>query len=687
MATLGSLVLELSANVGRLQTDMQKAVGIVDRGAAGMKRAASLASSALAGLGAGLIGGLSVGALSSVIKSVADYGDHLNDLSKSTGATVEQLSFLDFAAKKSGSSLDGLTSGIARMQKNLIEVSQGGGKQAAAAFNALGISASTLTRTDLVGQLSAIADGLAKIQNPTQRAATAQVLLGKSYRDFLPLLSEGSAGVKELAARFIELGGVVTKAQAEKFDALNDSIVDLQTSSSSVARVITESLAPSLTGFFEGVIKAPTAIGDALARITAQFDIWLSETQAVLAKADIATAEGLKNLIPGTAGDGIFDRRIAEAAARLGAAKAALTAAQDQLGMEQGKGGRGGSTAVLGSGTSLAGLSDSLSVSQQSAVDKLKKSQDDYLDGLRKQIVGQTTITELAKTQADIAADTSGKFDEQTKKDAIALATQIDLLKDAKAAREESAEVEQVMAGYVKERAELEAKATADLIAKKQATIDALMTPLEKYIARVKELVDLGIGGDTLQRGIKAAREEMETAQTKASALQGIAKDLGLTFSSAFEDAVVGASKFSDVLKGLAQDIARLLIRKSVTEPLFNILGGALGSAFGAGGGGGFSDFGALFGNARGGLYKVGGSSSEHPVAFSARAGEVVAVGTGMSGGGGPVINVYEATPGTTAQASPDGRQIDIVVGNSLARNISSNRGAALGLRPALAAR
>lgn len=609
MATLGSLVLDLSANVGRLQTDMQRAVSIVDRGAAGMKRAASLASSALAGLGAGLLGGLSVGALSSVIKSVADYGDHLNDLSKSTGATVEQLSFLDFAAKKSGSSLDGLTSGIARMQKNLVQVSQGGGKQATAAFNALGLSASTLVRTDLVGQLSGIADALSNIQNPAQRAALAQAVLGKSYTQLLPLLADGSEGIRELAARFVDLGGVVTKAQAEKFDNLNDSMVDLQTSASGVARAVSESLAPALTGFFDSVSKAPGFIADGLAKISAQFSAWLSDIEVTLAKADIATAEGMKKLLPGNFGDGVFDRRIAEATARLETTKTALIDAQKNLEMEKLRGTGRNNTVILGGGTGLTKLNDSLGVEQQTAIDNLKKSQDAYLNGLRKQVVLQANGTELAKVQAEIAADASGRFDAQTTKDAIALARQIDLLKEVNDIREKSAKLEQ-------ERIDLEDKASADLAKNKQDTIDALMTPLEKYIARVKELIALDIGGDNLQRGIHAARDAMDAAQTKMSALTGSAKDLGLTFSSAFEDAIVGAQSFSDVLKGLASDIARILIRKSVTEPLAEAFGnviGGFGKKKGGGGGKGFFDFiGDLFGNAKGGLYRVGGGGGEH---------------------------------------------------------------------------
>jgi hypothetical protein len=51
-----------------------------------------------------------------------------------------------------------------------------------------------------------------------------------------------------------------------------------------------------------------------------------------------------------------------------------------------------------------------------------------------------------------------------------------------------------------------------------------------------------------------------------------------MTFSSAFEDAIVGGKKLSDVLKGLHQDIIRIAVRKSITEPLANMFTGFMGS-------------------------------------------------------------------------------------------------------------
>jgi hypothetical protein len=50
-----------------------------------------------------------------------------------------------------------------------------------------------------------------------------------------------------------------------------------------------------------------------------------------------------------------------------------------------------------------------------------------------------------------------------------------------------------------------------------------------------------------------------------------LARDLGLTFTSAFEDAIVKGNKFSDVLRGIGQDLVRLAARQLVTDPMSKI--------------------------------------------------------------------------------------------------------------------
>ncbi|OBX36997.1 chromosome partition protein Smc [Halomonas elongata] len=90
----------------------------------------------------------------------------------------------------------------------------------------------------------------------------------------------------------------------------------------------------------------------------------------------------------------------------------------------------------------------------------------------------------------------------------------------------------------------------------------------------------------------------------------GAARDLGMTFQSAFEDAIIEGENFRGVLQGVFDDIQRLMIRKSITEPATDALSSALsgfswGSLFGSGGGAG------TFSGTTGGLYANGGYTGD----------------------------------------------------------------------------
>jgi hypothetical protein len=62
-----------------------------------------------------------------------------------------------------------------------------------------------------------------------------------------------------------------------------------------------------------------------------------------------------------------------------------------------------------------------------------------------------------------------------------------------------------------------------------------------------------------------AARLSKDTKEANKDA-----EKLGFTFQSAFENAALEGGKLSDVLKGLEKDIARIILRRTITEPLGN---------------------------------------------------------------------------------------------------------------------
>lgn len=132
------------------------------------------------------------------------------------------------------------------------------------------------------------------------------------------------------------------------------------------------------------------------------------------------------------------------------------------------------------------------------------------------------------------------------------------------------------------ETAEIDAKAAADK---------------QKMWQQVFKNID-----DQQEREDEAARTAAGIGEATKKT-NDIARDLGMVFSSSFEDAIVTGKRLQDVLQGLAQDIERILIRKLVTEPLADSLTGMIKDASGGGGVGAF--FSRLFG---------GGADSGAPV-------------------------------------------------------------------------
>jgi len=142
-----------------------------------------------------------------------------------------------------------------------------------------------------------------------------------------------------------------------------------------------------------------------------------------------------------------------------------------------------------------------------------------------------------------------------------------------------------------------------------------------------------------------------------ADSLEDTYKDLGLTFSSAFEDAIVSGGNLRDMLAGIEEDILRIITRKLVTEPLEDFFGNMF-SGGGAGGGiGGF--FTSLFTRAQGGSVAAGTPylvGERGPELFTPSTGGYVTPNNQLAGAGGITINNYITTPDANSFRQSEGQ-------------------------------
>lgn len=150
------------------------------------------------------------------------------------------------------------------------------------------------------------------------------------------------------------------------------------------------------------------------------------------------------------------------------------------------------------------------------------------------------------------------------------------------------------------------AEAMDKLRAKQDERFAAIQTSLDPYAAALKRQADAlatlaeaetAYATSEGARGISPERAaELRTNATEryAKEIEGINKktdDTGRAFdqffsraTSGFEDAIVKGKSFGDVMKGLEGDIARLILRLTILDPLSKAVSGAVSGGGGIGG-------------------------------------------------------------------------------------------------------
>ncbi len=258
MASLGSLVIELAANTAKLQSDMGKAVGIVERGANGMKNA-------MGRLGAIATGGL----IAKLGLDAIEFGDNLNKAAIKAGVSGKAISELAYAAKQSDVDLSSLSTALRKMQIAMSEAGNGS-KQPIQALAALGLTLTNLKALSPDQQFELLADRISRLKDPADRARAATELFGKAGADLLPMFEQGAAGIRSAREEAQRLGQSFGDETLKRLADADDSIKRLKSSFSAFALTATAELAPALSKTLDNITAIAT--GDKILRLRADID-------------------------------------------------------------------------------------------------------------------------------------------------------------------------------------------------------------------------------------------------------------------------------------------------------------------------------------------------------------------------------------------------------------------------------
>lgn len=230
MATIGTLLIELSANVARLENDLGKAASHVRNTERMIQQSVNRMNGFFGLLGVSLSGAAMVG----FVKSGIDAQDMLATLSEKTTTSVQDLIGLKYAAEQNSTSLESVATagkklGVAMADKP-------------AMFSKMGITAKT--STDAMIQM---ADIFANMPGGIAKQTLAVKLFGKELGDqMIPFLNQGSDSLR----KFIDEGRAmspVTAESAARAKEFNDQLNTLKTQASGVGMQLANVMLPALT--------------------------------------------------------------------------------------------------------------------------------------------------------------------------------------------------------------------------------------------------------------------------------------------------------------------------------------------------------------------------------------------------------------------------------------------------------
>jgi predicted HAD superfamily Cof-like phosphohydrolase len=204
----------------------------------------------MTGLGLAAVGGLGMAA-----RSFAKTGDALVEMSQRTGLSVETLSELDLAARKSGIGLDEVGKAVRRLQVVITNAADGS-KSAAKALAEVGLSARDLVGKGTEEQFKAVADAISRIPDASARAAAAVTLFGRAGTQMLPFIKDGRAGIEAFQTEARALGLTISGEAAQAAHEFSHTLETLWAAVKRAAFEVGSALGPALQDVAKWLIDA-----------------------------------------------------------------------------------------------------------------------------------------------------------------------------------------------------------------------------------------------------------------------------------------------------------------------------------------------------------------------------------------------------------------------------------------------
>lgn len=224
--------------------------------------------------------GAALQALSAQINKFIDTGVAIGKLQQATGMAASDLSALSQIAAEGEVSFDQFRGAMTRFARVIAETKGPG--------------------ADMRKELMAVADQFAAMPDGPQKAALAMEMFGRSGEALIPILSQGSAALKEYAADLEKAGTVMNDSMVEAANRADDALDRMNRSNEALGIVMADKVVPITTiaanviGMYSQELLKNGAAALNVATfhrtLTMAMTSYSAEVTAAAASTDVATA-------------------------------------------------------------------------------------------------------------------------------------------------------------------------------------------------------------------------------------------------------------------------------------------------------------------------------------------------------------------------------------------------------------
>ena len=352
--------------------------------------------------------------LKNVVSEASETGVQLSATAKRYNTTAEDIQTWDRALQLATGQSELFTQSLSVMVKGMAQIAAGRGVAFTKALKNIGIAYKDIKDLSAGEQFERIIDGLASVENYSQRAAAAQQLFGESGQYIASVLNDGGKaldGYKEKAESF----GIISNSNAEALAEMNIKLEQAKSQITEAKAALALALQPALEVITELIRNV---LVPAIKTIADMFKGWTKTGQG------LAIALGILLLIIPKFIKGLALTRIALMSVKNGAigATAAVTALKIAI----------GGIAAVGVIAGIMGIAGAFSSVEDSANDATDAIEEFYNVGKNAGIVGaqaqvntESTATSLTTKDVNIAVEIHGYGDTEVSDDGAVMVAQL----------------------------------------------------------------------------------------------------------------------------------------------------------------------------------------------------------------------------------------------------------------------